>query len=83
MARTLPGQQTPAVSLESAIAQFLADRELRGLGPRTIEWYRHCLAPFARYAVSWNETAADSVPDARAMRRLLRCGLTQSTSQMN
>jgi len=61
----MPGSLTLLESaplpLAAATAEFTADCRLRGLSLRTIEWYRHALEPFRRFAVSRGQPDAASV----------------------
>ncbi len=50
MGAVLPLRSAPAVSLSSALTELLADCQLRGLSPHTIEWYQYTLRPFIRFA---------------------------------
>jgi site-specific recombinase XerD len=56
-------------TLEQAIDDFLADCDLRGLSPKTIEWYRYALGPFARF-VGGGDVEAGHVTE-RDVRRFL------------
>lgn len=53
--------QNLPVALATAIEEFLADCRLRGLSPRTIEWYKYALGPFARFARARGEADVDAV----------------------
>jgi integrase/recombinase XerD len=48
-------------SLEEAVAEFLADQQLRGLSPRTLTWFRVTLGPVLRYLTSVGCAATEAV----------------------
>ena len=49
------------LTLEAAIAEFLADCQLRQLSPTTLQWYRCALKPLARFASTRGETEISAV----------------------
>jgi site-specific recombinase XerD len=50
-------------ALDAAIAEFLADCRLRSLSPKTIEWYKYALEPFARFALAQGERDVAAVTE--------------------
>jgi len=56
MKTLISSQDGLCITLEAAIAEFLADCRLRQLSPTTLEWYRCALYPFAKFASTRGET---------------------------
>ena len=63
MSTSLALAETSALDSLSAKEEFLADCRLRGLSPKTVEWYKYALEPFIRFAFARGETDVDSVTE--------------------
>jgi len=77
MPRALAYVDALSIDLFSAIEEFLADCRLRGLSPRTIEWYTYVLRPFARWAHAQGKQDPDAVSE-----RDLRTFLSERSEQV-
>ncbi|MEN6642750.1 MAG: tyrosine-type recombinase/integrase [Armatimonadia bacterium] len=64
MSHLLRCEITPSASLSPALDDFLADAQLRGLSPKTVEWYRYALGPFLQWLNERDCHSADDLKEA-------------------
>ena len=64
MPRLLHVQVTPSVALSAAVDDFLADAQLRGLSPKTVEWYRYSLGPLLHWLEEQGCQSAEQLSEA-------------------
>jgi len=56
-------EDQPIADLNALVEEYLAECTFRNLSPKTVEWYRYCLGPFARHATDLGIPDPESVTE--------------------